>query len=173
MRFAEVSGPLLIEDIALDPRAIQILACGNTLRGDDGVGSRIAALLEASPPSEGMRVTFTAQLLPEHAELVSAADQVIFFDCSALTPAGTISVLPVEPAANSPTSFTHYLDPAMLLRLAQDLYGRTPAGATLITIGGESFEMNEELSSSVTAAIPEALDAVRLVCTAREHEKHQ
>jgi hydrogenase maturation protease len=158
---------LPIEDITFDPQTIQILACGNTLRGDDGVGSRIAALLEESPPCEGMHVTFVPQLLPEHAELVSAADQVIFFDCSALTPAGKVSVIPVEPPASSPTSFTHNLDPAMLLRLAQDLYGRTPASATLITVGGESFELNEELSASVAAAIPEALDTLRLVCTDR------
>lgn len=156
-----------IEDIALDPHNILILACGNTLRGDDGIGSRITTLLEASPPCEGMHVIFAPQFLPEHAELVSTADQVVFIDCSALTPAGTISVIPVEPAATSPTSFTHHLDPAMLLRLAQDFYGHTPSYATLITVGGESFEMNEGLSASVTAAIPEALETVRLVCTSR------
>jgi Ni,Fe-hydrogenase maturation factor len=48
-----------------------------------------------------------------------------------------------------------------LLRLAHDLYARTPAHAVAITVGGESFEMTDRLSRTVRAAVPKALEAVR------------
>ena len=155
-----------------ESRAIQILACGNTLRGDDGIGFRIATLLEARPPCDGLQVTFTPQLLPEQAEIVSAADRVIFIDCSAVTPPGTVSATCIEPATRPPTSFTHHLDPSALLRLAQDLYGRAPAGTMLVTVGGESFDLNDPLSAAVTLAIPEALDAIRCYCQRRTRPMH-
>jgi hydrogenase maturation protease len=149
-----------------DPPSILILACGNTLRGDDGVAWRIASLLEEGQQCDGIDITCTQQLLPEHAELVSAADQVVFLDCSALTPAGTVTSTPIEPAERLPSLFTHNLDPAALLRLALDLYGRSPSSAMLITIGGQSFDLNEALSGPVAAAIPLALDAIRLTVIA-------
>jgi hydrogenase maturation protease len=138
---------------------ILILACGNSLRGDDGVGLRIASALE-DHPRDGVEIITTQQLLPEHAEAVSAAGQVIFVDCSALAPAGTVSITPVEPAGSLPGIFTHSLDPSTLLRVAQELYRRTPSRAVAVTIGGESFELNEELSAPVAAAVQHALEAV-------------
>jgi len=147
--------------IRRDIRPILILACGNTLRGDDGVAWRIASLLEEDQQYDGIDITCTQQLLPEHAELVSASDQVIFLDCSALTAAGTVTSTPVEPAESLPSLFTHNLDPAALLRLALDLYGRAPSRAVLITVGAHSVDLNEELSAPVAAAIPLVIDAIR------------
>src|SRR5271168_1858099 len=51
-----------------------VLACGNTLRGDDGVGWRIGSLLIENPPCDSLQVILTRQLLPEHAEPLSKAD---------------------------------------------------------------------------------------------------
>lgn len=138
-----------------------VLACGNTLRGDDGVGWRVGSLLIEDPPCDGLEVILTQQLLPEHAETLSGADPAIFLDCSALIPAGTVTAFSVEPAANLSSLFTHHLDPAALLRVARDLYGRAPSRALAIMIGGECFELNEELSAPAGAAIPAALAAVR------------
>ena len=138
-----------------------VLACGNTLRGDDGVGWRVGSLLIEDPPCDGLEVILTQQLLPEHAETLSGADSVVFLDCSATTPAGTVTAFPVEPAASLPSVFTHHLDPTALLRLARDLYGRSPSCAVAITIGGECFDLNEELSVPVGAAVTHALEAVR------------
>ena len=56
---------------------------------------------------------------------------------------------------------THHLDPGSLLRLALDLYDRSPAQAVAITVGGESFELSDQLSKPVKAAVPRALEAVR------------
>ena len=141
------------------PRTL-VLACGNTLRGDDGVGCRIGSLLIEDPPCDDVQVILTQQLLPEHAETLSNADIAIFLDCSALIPAGTVTAFPVEPAASLSSIFTHHLDPAALLRLARHLYGRSPSRAMAIMIGGECFDLNEELSAPIGTAIPVAVAAM-------------
>ncbi len=134
-----------------------LLACGNPLRGDDGVGWRIADTLAITPSTPPLHVILSQQLLPEHAEPISAADLVIFVDCSALTPHGVVSVIQIEPASSLPRIFTHHLDPASLLRLTVDLYGRIPSRSILVTVGGQEFELSEELSPPVAAAIPAAI----------------
>jgi hydrogenase maturation protease len=137
-----------------------VLCCGNTLRGDDGVGWQIAAQLELSPSLAEVQIIVTQQLLPEHAELLSESDLAVVIDCSALAGAGQVSSIPIEPADHLPRILTHHLDPASLLRLALDLYGKIPSRTTAITVGGESFDLMEKLSDSVGAAIPAAIEAV-------------
>lgn len=143
------------------PRAL-LVACGNTFRGDDGVGWCIGGAVEQQVHLAGLTVLRTRQLLPEHAEAVSAADVVVFVDCSAITAAGTVSTIPLEPAESLPRVLTHHLDPAVLLRLARDLYAHTPDRAVAITVGGESFDWSDRLSRSVKSAVPEAMEAVRM-----------
>jgi hydrogenase maturation protease len=143
-----------------DPIRRLVLACGNTLRGDDGVGWQIAAQLELNPLLAEYEILVTQQLLPEHAELLSQADVAVIVDCSALTAAGQVSSITMEPAQQLPRILTHHLDPASLLRLALDLYGKIPSRTTAITLGGESFALSEEMSASVKAAIPAAIQAV-------------
>ena len=138
-----------------------VLACGNTLRGDDGVGWRIGCAVEEHPPCPQVSVILTQQLLPEHAEAMSHADTVVFVDCSAVAAPGTVSTLAIEPAETLPRILTHHLDPAALLRLGLDLYNRAPAKAIAVTVGGECFDLTDRLSSSVKAAVPAALMAVR------------
>ena len=138
-----------------------VLACGNTLRGDDGVGWHIAAGLENDPSHSADQFVVTRQFLPEHAELISQADVVVFIDCSAQAAAGQIETIPIAPAQQLPGNLTHHLDPASLLRLALDLYGKMPSRSTAITIGGNFFELSEEMSAPVHAAIPAAMLAVQ------------
>ena len=143
------------------PARALVLACGNTFRGDDGVGWRIGCAVEQRPPCEGVTVVLTQQLLPEHAEAISAADTVVFVDCSAVTAAGTVSTTLLQPAESLPRILTHHLDPASLLRLALDLYVRMPTRAIAVTVGGQSFALTDQLSRTVRSAVPEALEAVR------------
>ncbi len=145
----------------LPPIRRLVIACGNTLRGDDGVAWHIAAQLDQVAAQTGDEIVVTQQFLPEHAEQISLADVVVFIDCSALTTAGCISSLSIDPAEQLPRILTHHLDPAALLRLALDLYGQIPLRRTLITVGGESFAMTEELSAAVRNAIPAATLAVQ------------
>lgn len=137
-----------------------VLACGNPMRGDDGVGWRIGRTMQRQPPMSGLTVLVTQQLLPEHAEAVSNADLVLFIDCSAVIPPGTVSTVCIHPAESLPHIFTHSLDPPALLRLALDLYARTPSQAIAVTVGGESFELNDRLSKTVESALPQALEEV-------------
>jgi hydrogenase maturation protease len=140
---------------------ILVLACGNTLRGDDAVAWHIGSALKNELAHAGAELDLTRQLLPEHAEPLSKIDLAIFIDCSAAAGSGVVSICPVDPAQSLPRIFTHHLDPAALLMLTQDLFGRIPSRSLSITVGGESFEMQERLSEPVTAAIPIAIEAIR------------
>ena len=152
----------------LMPRKVKsavVLACGNTLRGDDGIawaiGSEIERfIVERSRPYAEVEVIFAQQLLPEHAEPLSRTDLAIFIDCSVIVGPGNVSTVPIHASERLPTIFTHHLDPASLLKLAQHLYGHTPLRAVAITIGGQSFELSEQLSKPVAEAIPLAKAAV-------------
>jgi hydrogenase maturation protease len=143
------------------PKRALLFACGNTLRGDDGVGWRIGCAVAQQVAGHSLTVVITRQLLPEHAAAISAADIVVFVDCSAVSAAGTVSSIRIAPREDRPRIFTDQLDPESLLRLARDLYDSAPAQAVAITIGGESFELTDCLSKAVKAAVPKALQAVR------------
>ena len=67
---------------------------------------------------------------------------------------------------NLPRILTHHLDPAALLRLALDLYSRTPTRAVAVTVGGASFALTDQLSKAVRSAVPKALEAVRAALAA-------
>ena len=155
-------------------KPILVLACGNSLRGDDGValhiGSALKDEMQDKPVESGVEVILTQQLLPEHAEPLSRTNCAIFLDCSAIDQPGVVSTHALSPAQSPPRPFNHYLDPASLLKLAQDLYGRIPLRAVAITVGGQSFGLNEQLSKSVTAALPIALEAVRYACRDAEQK---
>lgn len=140
-----------------------IFACGNTLRGDDGVAWRIAEALETLPSSASAELILTQQLMPEHAAALSHADLAIFLDCSAHGIPGVVDTFALSAACDLPRIFTHHLDPESLLRLALDLYGQVPRQAFAITVGGDRFELNEALSDTVTAAIPTAIDSVSVL----------
>lgn len=149
-------------------RGALVLACGNTLRGDDGVGWWIAGRVEQYFSATGIEVEFVRQFTPEFAEPVSAAALVVFVDCSMIAAPGAVSVLPVYPAENLPRVLTHHLDPSAVLKLARDLYGAIPERCYAVTVGGKSFELSEELSDPVAAAIPTAVELIgRLLRTDR------
>jgi hydrogenase maturation protease len=141
---------------------ILLLACGNTFRGDDGVGWCIGHAVQLHPPCSGLNVILTRQLLPEHAEAISAAELVVFVDCDATTAPGAVLTYPLQPADTVPRTLTHHLSPASLLRLALDLYTKVPTRALLVTVGGESFDWTDRLSRTVKSAVPKALEQVRL-----------
>jgi hydrogenase maturation protease len=145
-----------------------ILACGNTLRGDDGVGSRIAGQLEQDASLSGLEIHLSQQLLPEMSEPVSRVDLVIFVDCSAVLDAGIVSVQRVKPAPGLPRIFTHHLDPSSILRMAIEYYGCCAPEAFAVTVGGSDFSLSEDLSEIVALAIPSAVLAVKgLLLSAR------
>jgi hydrogenase maturation protease len=149
-----------------------VLACGNTLRGDDGVAWTIGSelersILDGSLPCADVEVIFTQQLLPEHAERISRTDVAIMIDCSAVAVPGAVSTIQLHAADCLPGMFTHHLDPASLLTLTQNLYGCIPSQAVAITVGGQSFDLTEQLTKPVADAVPIAKAAVCAVLCAR------
>lgn len=141
-------------------RAI-VLACGNSLRGDDGIAPYIANCLRKDLQDSETLVYSYQQWTPELAEPISKAGLVIFLDASGNLSPGKIACCSVSPVSNAPGSLTHQTSPAGLLALAELLYGTRPARAYLLTIGGVSFDVSEELSEPVRRAVPGVIEQIK------------
>lgn len=148
------------------PRPILVIGYGNPLRGDDAVGQLVARAI-AGRQLPGVTALAYHQLVPELAEPVAAARAVVFVDAIAApaTPgagAGPVVVArPVAPGAEPALAVRgHTADPAGLLALARDLFGRAPA-AWVVPVPGTDFALGETLSPGARAA---AAAAEQLVC---------
>jgi hydrogenase maturation protease len=140
-----------------EPIHCLVLACGNTLRGDDGVGIWLGTWAEVrfrKDPS--VRVIKGQQWTPELAEDLARAGSALFIDCSAASAPGALNLIPVEPSPDSQGFATHHFAAAQLLALSDELYGSRPASAQLFTIGAKSVELEESLSDEVQAVLPDA-----------------
>jgi hydrogenase maturation protease len=134
-----------------------ILACGNTLRSDDGVGPWLAEWAEKRFASEAdVRVLSRQQWTPELAEEIARAESVLFIDCSVDSAPGSVTLIPVEPAAANQGLATHHQGAPELLALARELYNSLPRNALLLTIGAGSTELGEKFGETVTASLPAA-----------------
>jgi hydrogenase maturation protease len=134
-----------------------ILACGNTLRGDDGVGPLLCAWAEerfAEDP--GVRAISCQQWTPDLAEDVAGAETVLFVDCALDQAPGQMLVREIAAASIRPGLVTHHLSAPELLRVAEELYSRGPGRAFLLTIGAGSIDVGEQLSPEMEAALPDA-----------------
>jgi len=139
------------------PSRCLILACGNTLRSDDGVGLWLADWAEQRFSNQpGVRVIADHQWTPELAEDVAHAQSVLFIDCSLDSEPGSLHLTPVKPAASGPEHNTHHLGAAELLSLGGALYNSLPREALQLTIGAGSTEIGEKFSAAVTAMLPAA-----------------
>lgn len=144
------------------PRCL-ILACGNTLRSDDGIGPFLASWAEARWLNDPrIRIICDHQWTPEMAEEVARAETVIFVDSSLNQPPGQILLREICAASLKPGLVTHHLGAAELLGVAQDLYEKHPRRAQLLTIGAGTIELGEGLSPAVQDAIPAAKDLLEL-----------
>jgi hydrogenase maturation protease len=143
--------------LSTKPTRCLLLACGNTLRGDDGVGPWLAEWAEERFAAlEGLRVISRHQWTLELVEEVASAVSVLFLDCSIDAAPGTVSLAPVAALPSSQGLSTHHLGAGELLALARDYYGSQPGEALLLTVGAASTELGETFSEPVQAALPEA-----------------
>ena len=139
------------------PALCLVLACGNTLRRDDGVGPWLAAwAAERFHANPSVRIVSRQQWTPELAEEIARAGAVVFIDCSVESPPGVMRFARIEPGRQTAALTAHHLGAAELLTLAKDLYGATPRKALQLTIGAGSLEMGEKFSEAAQAALPEA-----------------
>lgn len=134
-----------------------ILACGNTLRSDDGVGPWLGEWAEDKFRSDPrVRVLSRQQWTPDLAEDIARADSVLFIDCSVDSAPGSVEIAAVQPAPGLQGFATHHHGAPQLLALAHELYGSVPANAQLLTIGAGSTELDESFSDAVLDALPKA-----------------
>jgi hydrogenase maturation protease len=142
-----------------------VLACGNPLRGDDAVALHIAKALVTGFCDEDTLVYSQHQWLPEMAETISEVAMVIFVDASIEIPAGEVAIQHLtsgQPVAG-PQVMTHEMNPLTLLAMSRELYGKVPDEAFLVSVGGASFELSNQLSESARHAVPVALDHVKAI----------
>jgi hydrogenase maturation protease len=143
--------------MSLTPARCLILACGNTLRRDDGIGLWLAEWAEKRFAEQAdLRVIADHQWTPELADDVAHAESVLFIDCSIEAHPGSVRLRPVEPAAGSRILGTHHQNAAELLALGRELYSSLPVKSFLLTIGASSIELGEGFSEPMEAALPEA-----------------
>jgi hydrogenase maturation protease len=140
-----------------------ILACGNTLRSDDGIGPRLCAWVQqhfSANPS--VRAISDHQWTPEIAEEIAKAETVLFIDCTLDCAAGQIILREVHPTPLVPGLVTHHVGAPELLAITRDLYNTAPRKALLLTVGAGSIELGEGLSPQVQAAFPDATALLEL-----------
>jgi len=143
------------------PRVL-IVGYGNPLRGDDGVGWRVAERLRGMVHDPNVEILAQHQLAPELMETLSAAGRAIFIDAATGAAPGEVRERTVEPEGTA-AAFTHHATPGVLLAGAKALYGRAPR-ATLITVTGADFSFSDELSPVVEAAVDDVVEmALRLI----------
>jgi len=134
-----------------------IIGYGNSLRGDDGVGAKVAETVETWKLNS-IEVLVVHQLTPDLSEQISQVFQVIFIDaCSEL--AGGIVMDRLSPCRESEV-LTHGCDPAKLLSVSLWLYGRAPL-AWLMKIAAVDFSLGEHLSAVAQEGQVEALKVLR------------
>src|ERR1039457_4880884 len=128
-----------------------ILAYGNPLRGDDGIGPEAGERLRSIIQDPGVDIRTLQQLPPDRVEPISRAARVIFIDvCEGAVP-GAISQRAIEPSTGA-TRFTHHATPQALLAGARALYGRA-AEATMLTVAGADFSLSFSLSPAVERSV--------------------
>lgn len=138
---------------------ILIIGYGNPLRGDDGLGWHAAQQLADRICREDVDIVTCHQLTPELAEAVSQADLAFFIDAACEGHPGTLRCEEIQPNESSNVDFTHHFDIPALLACANILYGSYPR-AVLCSITAESFDLTENLSDAVQAALPSLVQRV-------------
>jgi hydrogenase maturation protease len=136
---------------------VLVIGYGSTLRGDDGVGPRVAEEIErrAWP---GVATLPCHQLTPELADPISAARAVVFVDASLDEGIAGVRLDPVAPAPAHQV-MVHTASPATLLHLAQSVFGRCPP-AWLVSIPVSDMGIGEELSPLAQRGLAEAVGQI-------------
>jgi hydrogenase maturation protease len=113
----------------------------------------------------GIGAVCCQQLMPELAERLAAVDLAVFVDATLGVPPGNVAVTRLGAGAAGQGALVHHVDPAQLLALAGQLYGRAP-DAFMVTVGVASTELGEGLSQPVAAAVPDTVAAIQALLTA-------
>jgi hydrogenase maturation protease len=137
-----------------------VVGYGNSLRGDDGIGAFVGALLASDSEFSDADVVSVHQLTPELADDFARASRIVLIDAAVNgRPAGAVEVVPVSPAGQPSSVLTHHVDARVLLALTAELYGVAPP-AVVVTVSLAQTDLGEHLSHAMTAALPEIIETV-------------
>ena len=137
-----------------------IIGYGNTLRGDDGAGPRVAEAV-AALNLPGVRALPCPILTPELADPISQAGAVIFVDAAVDAP-HKVRFRKLRPA-KSAQIMAHAASPATLLALARGVFGRAPK-AWWLTIPAMTFDFGADFSPETQQGIALALEKIEALC---------
>jgi hydrogenase maturation protease len=137
---------------------ILIIGYGNTLRGDDGVGQRVANSA-TSWGMPGLTAIAVSELTPELAEPLAAAALAFFVDARCAVEGTTVEIQTLKPRVTGGI-MAHAMDPRTLLGLAEALAGRSPP-SWLVMVPGADFSFGEGLSAIGERGAEEALERIR------------
>jgi hydrogenase maturation protease len=138
---------------------VLVIGYGNPLRSDDGFGPCVAERLAGDDRLAGAQVVARHQLTPELADDMARARFVVFVDARVdAGPPGRIRVERLAPD-DATRSSSHHVDPAGLLALSEQVYGRAPAAA-LVSVSAGSVEIGERLTPAVAGAVAAAVETV-------------
>jgi hydrogenase maturation protein HypF len=148
---------------------VLLIGYGNTLRGDDGAGQRVAETV-AKWDLPNVRSLAVHQLMPELSESLAATQLAIFVDvyladtdqgiqvhCLQANPHSSNHALPIRQAKHS---MGHTANPRSLLALTQQVYDTTPL-SWWILIPAVQFEFGEQLSAIAKQGIHDALQQIQ------------
>lgn len=157
------SEPNLIESGSGLKPALLVIGYGNTLRGDDGVGPRVAEAVQALQ-LPGVLTLICQQLSPEHADPISQAERVVFVDAAVDAPR-EVQFRELEPG-DTTQLMAHAADPRTMLALARDVFGHAPR-AWWLTIPAAQMEFGEELSPETQRGMNAAVGRILQLANAR------
>ncbi|MFH1091654.1 MAG: hydrogenase maturation protease [Pseudomonadota bacterium] len=133
------------------PGSCCIVGYGNSHRQDDGLGPYVAALaksaLEGCP---GIKLLACLQLETDLLEELKEADTVILVDATGERIPEGRRWERIEPRPDRASSFSHSLQPDLLMGLLGLLYQKYPAG-WLVSVQGEDFGLGEGLTPEAEA----------------------
>ena len=135
-----------------------VIGYGNSLRGDDGIGIKVAEAV-AKWQLSNVRSLARHQLTPELAAELAQVDGAIFVDACQIAEINTVELHPLKPS----TTFnfkSHLSDPKVLLSFTQALYGKCPQ-AWWVMIPGANFALSDSLSAFAQQGIEEALIQIK------------
>ena len=138
------------------PAELLVIGYGNTLRGDDGVGPRVAEAVEKLI-LPNVRTLICQQLSPEHADPISRAEKVVFVDAAVDAPK-EVQLRPLGPG-DTTQLMAHAADPRTMLALARDVFGHAPR-AWWLTIPAVNLEFTEELTPEAQLGVNAAVNRI-------------
>jgi hydrogenase maturation protease len=144
-------------DVPAAGSKLLVIGYGNTLRSDDGAGTRVAEAVGARN-RPGVQSLPVHQLTPELAERLADVERAIFVDARLAEEGSDIAISSVEPSSSFRPA-GHVSDPRSLLALARSLHGHSPR-AWLITVPAVDLSMGEDLSATASRGIKAACEQI-------------